>query len=593
MPEGGTPVVRFDGAQTAASPGSIRFDGFVRTVVAHVPSDVVPALAEVEEATRWGLHAAGFVAHEAASSLTPHLPSLPSVPGLPLLWFALYRERTGVRVDSIRSVVPRPVAPPLLTAAMSGPVHRKAVEAIRARIRDGDCYQANVTFPMEGRFDGEPLLLYEGMIAAQRCAFGAYLDTGRFVVASASPELFFSRRRESVVTRPMKGTSPRGRFPAEDTVLSEALGASEKERAGNLMIVDLIRNDLGAVAVPGSVSVPSLFAIESFPTVHQMTSTVTASLRPGLGLVDLFRALFPCGSVTGAPKRRAMEIIAGLEGRPRGVYCGAIGFVSPGEEAVFSVAIRTLLVDREMGTASLGVGGGITWESDPAEEYRECLVKVEFLRRAGERTGLIESIRVEGGEAPFLARHLDRMEWSAGRLGISFDRGVADAFARRLAAETATGGSGGVSKARLHLGSDGHLSGEAAPIVPDAAPMRVAFSTGPPVDPDDPSLYMKTDCRDRYEKAKAERPDADEVILLNTRGEVTEGTYHSVVAEVDGRLVTPPLSCGLLPGVMRGELLARGEAVEGILRPDDVRRASRLVLVNAVRGRRPAILLPG
>ncbi|GHF19326.1 hypothetical protein GCM10017786_61400 [Amycolatopsis deserti] len=334
-------------------------------------------LAEVERATARGGWAYGYLGYEAAAAFG--LPVHPPDPdGPPLAWFGL--SLPPERLPGLGA----PASPyrALWTPAWSEADHHREVELVRDRIADGETYQTNLTVRMHGLLDCTPQTLYQHLARGQAGAHHAYLDLGRFVIASASPELFFERRRDHVVLRPMKGTAPRGRDPVEDHAHAAALRSSEKERAENVMIVDLMRNDIARVARPGSVRVPALLRVERYPTVLQLTSDVTAELEPGTGLVELFGALFPCGSVTGAPKRSSMDLIRRLEPTPRGVYCGAIGWVAPPGAPVrarFNVAIRTAVADRRTGTAVYGAGGGITWGSDPAAEHREVLAKTAIL----------------------------------------------------------------------------------------------------------------------------------------------------------------------------------------------------------------------
>jgi aminodeoxychorismate synthase component I len=351
-----------------------------QVLVADRPEDVVPVLAEVERASAGGDWAFGHVSYEAAAGLDPAAPvHLPSADRPPLAWFGL----CGPPVE-----VPPVTAPPGSRPALrwvpdwTADEHARAVARVRAHIAAGETYQVNLTDRLRAHVDGDPYALYAGLALAQRAAYSAHLDLGRYVIASASPELFFEWAEDRLRTRPMKGTAVRGRDSAEDDEQARRLRASPKERAENLMIVDLLRNDLSQVAVVGSVDVPELFALERYPTVWQLTSEVTARTRPGTGLVDVFRALFPCGSVTGAPKRRTMQVIRDLETGPRGVYCGAIGLIGPPGapfRARFSVAIRTVVVDRNQGTAVYGSGGGITWDSDAGDEHAELLAKAAVL----------------------------------------------------------------------------------------------------------------------------------------------------------------------------------------------------------------------
>jgi len=376
----------------------------------------------------------------------------------------------------------------------------------------------------------------------------------------------------------MKGTAARGNGRLDDAARAAALAVNPKERAENLMIVDLLRNDLGMISETGSVRVDALFQVETYPTVHQMTSTVRAQLRSGTGLVEIFRALFPCGSVTGAPKRKTMEILTSLEQRPRGVYCGAIGMVGPAGEAAFSVPIRTLVGERAAGRVTMAVGSGITWDSVPGAEFEECRTKMGFAAGGLPWAGLVESLRCEGGGCLRQEQHLKRLAWSAQRLGIPFDAARAETV---LAGHAA--GLSGVHKVRLLLEANGALTISSEPIAQDLAPLKLALAATP-VDPRDPSLYLKLADRSRYDAARSEHPAANEVLLTNLEGELTEGTYHNLVLKLDGRLVTPPLASGLLPGVMRETLLAEGMLTEEVLFPADLERAQEIWLVNSVRG---------
>lgn len=575
------PLVRLDGTGQGQFLHSYTFSDYQDTLIAMQASEVLPLLAEVEAATDRGWHAVGYLAYEAATAINPVLPTLPPCPGLPLAWFALYRQR---HVASQISATPAATAPQL-TPRSGLDEYAAAIAAIRQYIANGECYQLNYTFPCTGQITAMAEPLYLQLLAAQRPAFGALIDTGRFALLSASPELFFARRGNEIVTRPMKGTAPRGRFPDEDQERITRLRNSSKEQAENLMIVDLLRSDLGQVAITGSVQVHDLFQLETYPSLHQLTSTVKATLRDNVGLTELLTALFPCGSITGAPKRRAMELLAQLEGRPRGVYCGAIGHFGPGREATFSVAIRTLMLDRATGTATLGVGSGITWDSDPAAEYAECLTKGTFLSTPPP-PDLIESLRLENGRYCRLERHLDRLEWSAGRLGHRFNRPTVTADLLDHAAQET-----GLRKVRLQLTVDGavQISSEPLPTTDDQ-PLRLALSSEA-IDPDQSWPYLKTVRRDHFARARTARPDADELLFRNQRGELTEGTYHSLVLRLDGHLLTPPLTSGLLPGILRAELLANGDINEQILTLADLQQAEEIWLINSVRGWRRAVLI--
>ena len=580
------PLVRLDSLDPRRGARSFRFGGFRRVVAAWRLGDVVPALAEVERAVRDGLHAAGFVAYEAAPAFDPALATHPPDPRLPLAWFALFEERE--QADPPSESTEDGFALGEWTAELAEEAYRDRVERIREWIAAGDSYQVNLTFPLRAPFAGDARALYRRLCLAQRGDFHAHLEIGGGItIVSASPELFFRWTGDALEMRPMKGTRPRGRWAEEDEALAADLVASGKDRAENLMIVDLLRNDAGRVAEFGSVRVDRLFEVERYETVHQMTSTLHARTRPGATLADVFGALFPCGSVTGAPKVRTSRIIVETEDGPRGVYCGAVGFVSP-DEAVFNVAIRTLVIDHAAGTAELGVGSGITFDSDAEAERRECLDKAEFARRPPHAFHLLETILHEPGAGFFLLDgHLDRLAASAARFGFAFDE---DEIRGRL--EEAIDGSVRVPlRVRLLLSREGRITIESHPVGPSPDPVRVAVSAEA-VDSGERLLYHKTTRREVYETRKRARPDVDDVLLVNERGELTESTIANLVVEIAGARWTPPRESGLLPGVFRADLLRRGQVRERVLRPEELARADAVWLVNSVRRWRRAVVVP-
>ncbi len=569
------PYILLDSCSPDRFSASWRFDGHVGTLLAETPDQVVSVLEQAEAATKQGLYAVGFVAYEAARALNPHLPALAAQAGLPLAWFALFQQRNQVKAGA---GLPDSACPALQLAPQSSQTdYEIAISRIHTAIEQGETYQINHTFQLAGVWQGDPLQLYASLLKAQQPAFGACLDIGSHAIISASPELFFSVQDGRITTRPMKGTAPRGRFQAEDQALAEQLRQNAKEQAENLMIVDLLRNDLGQVAQTGTVQARALFELESYPTVHQMISTITARLKDGVSLLELFQALFPCGSVTGAPKRRSMELIAEIEGQPRGIYCGTIGYLAPDGEMAFSVAIRTLLLNHQTSRISMGVGSGITWDARPDAEYTECRHKAAFLQPRP-RPRLLESLLLEQGCYPRLEQHLDRLCWSASRLGYTCDR-----HKIRLALLEHGAGTTGQHKTRLLLAADGSLQIESVPLQPLKQPLKLA-TAAPAVNPKDVLLYLKTDQRQRYEQARQEHPAADEVLLCNNRKELTEGSFTNLVLKLDGRMVTPPLSSGLLPGVLRQELLEQGTIAEQVLYPQDLQRAEEIWLINSVRG---------
>lgn len=565
-------------ARFVARGNTLAFGAPIAVITADAHAAVKPALAEAAAASRAGHWVAGFVAYEAAAALDAALVTHPApADGLPLLWFGVY--------DAPDAAVPRPGsgAPGYTLGAWEPSMGRGEYEAAIARIREyiaaGDSYQVNYTYPLRASFAGDAAAWFDDLCAAQQADHCAYLDLGQHAIVSASPELFFHLDGGRITTRPMKGTCPRGRWAAEDTAQGAALRQSEKNRAENVMIVDLLRNDLGRLARVGSVRVDSLFDLERYPTVWQLTSSITA--ETGASWDEALAVLFPSGSVTGAPKVRTMQIIRTLEPHPRGAYCGAIGWAAPDGRASFNVAIRTATVDRATGTARYPVGSGITWESAAAAEYAETRDKAAVLVRRPPAFALIETMRCEDGRVALLDGHLARMGASAAYFGFPWDRGRIEGAVHE-AVRGAVAESGGDARLRLLLGADGSPTVARGPLPPPKE-FRVGWAPHP-VNAADVFLYHKTTQRAVYDGARAAAPDCDAVLLTNTEGAVTEACIANVVAEIDGVRYTPPLACGLLGGVMREHLLAQGALTTRRLTRADIEAADRVWLINALRG---------
>ncbi|MFB3738162.1 MAG: aminodeoxychorismate synthase component I, partial [Candidatus Velamenicoccus archaeovorus] len=529
------------------TPGSERSFRLVRPlgeIRADRPEDVPGALDEVDGAVRAGRWAGGFVTYEAAAGLDPALEVLSPPPDgpfaqLPLLWFGVFGGREEVPSPAPPAAGARQ-APPAWTPSIDRPRYDAAIRAIRERIAAGDTYQVNHTFRLRGDVDGDEDDLYRDLCLAQRGAYAAHLSLGRYAVLSASPELFFELAGGRIVTRPMKGTIPRGRWPQEDREAARRLSGSAKDRAENAMIVDLLRNDLGRVARAGTVRVDRLFEAERYETVWQLTSTISAQLRATTSLRDVFAALFPSGSVTGAPKVATMRLIRELEDSPRGVYCGAVGWLGPGGgrglRATFNVAIRTVVLDRRSGTAEYGVGGGITYDSSAAGEYVEALAKARVLTARRPAFELLETIRCQaGGGFRHPEEHLARLAGSAAYFGFRLDPRDLHVALEKARAEL--GGAEGI--VRLLVARDGALRAEVRPAPPEPpGPVRVAVDPDP-VDPTDVWLYHKTTLREPYDRRRRARPDVDDVLLVNTRGEVTESCVANVAVRLAEGWVTP------------------------------------------------------
>ncbi|MGB2933080.1 MAG: aminodeoxychorismate synthase component I [Methyloceanibacter sp.] len=590
-----TPFILLDDSLTRAgsgSPGrSLLFEAPEQVVVAYEPGEVEAGLDAITQGLARGLHAAGFFAYELGYCLEPKLQALlPRDRRQPLFWIGLFREPRRLDEVGTRSWLDQSGALERSTISdlklsWSREQYTRAFEEVQDYIAAGDVYQINLTLKYLFDFSGDPVSLYSALRRKQRVEYGALICASDFQVLSLSPELFFRREGKRVSSRPMKGTAPRGRTPREDARLKTWLTVDEKQRAENLMIVDLLRNDLGRIAKIGSVEVTDLFTVETYRTVHQMTSGIIAELRGDMGLMDMLHALFPCGSVTGAPKVRAMEIIRELEGLPRGVYTGAIGHMAPNGDAQFNVAIRTLYIDGQRG--EMGIGSGVVADSKAESEFEECLLKAQFLTTTDAPFELIETMRWERGAGFYLLeRHLTRLRSSAVHFGYPFER---ETLLAALEAEVAKL-AGDVHMVRLLLAEDGALAVSSTKIdlPPKGTVWRFAISDQR-VDEKDPLFFHKTTRRQFYDREMERQKTltgCDEVVFLNKKGELTEGTRTSLFLELDGRLFTPALTCGLLPGTLREELidLPRAAASEAVLTLADLNRAERIYLGNSVRG---------
>jgi len=572
------PFVLLDDARPGAPPARLYRDP-VEVLVAWEAREVAPLLDRLRDGDH---HAAGFLAYEAGAAIDPALAAAGGRT-TPLGWFGLF---DGYEEVDAAAWLPDPRGG-WIGAPRPQEIDRAGYDAAIGRVLDwiaaGDIYQANLSFRATAPIAGDPFALYAQLRGRSAAGYGAVVDTGDDLLLSLSPELFFAVEGDRVTARPMKGTARRAADGAADAVAAAALAGDPKQRAENLMIVDLIRNDLSRVAVPGSVAVPALFAVETYPTVHQMTSAVTATLAPGRDAVDVLAAAFPCGSITGAPKRRATEVIAAVEPDPRGPYTGAIGRVDADGDAAFNVAIRTLLIRGGGEYATIGLGSGVVADSDPAAEWDECLAKAAFVGDGTAPFDLVETMAFDPDEG--LARleaHLARLGDSAAALGISWDRHGA-----RNDLQAATFRLRRPARVRLLVSRHGGVAVEVGPMpAPRADPLTVAV-VPLPVDPSDLRLRHKTGARGFYDEARA-AAGTDEVVFARPDGLLTEGSFTSLFVARDGVLVTPPIGLGLLPGILRAELIARGAAVEGELTAADLKLG--FSLGNGLRGLMPARL---
>lgn len=561
-----------------------------RLILARSMEEVPSALEELDRSIANGFHAAGFLSYEAGHAFEQVLPG-DRLPSVPLIWFGVYgpprivRKGEGKGMKKPRAVgkTMNPQEPAPLISEVE---YASAVREILRLIAAGDTYQVNFTFLLRLTLPGPPALWYDALRRAQRVRYSAFVNTGDHRIMSLSPELLFRRKGRTLTLRPMKGTAPRGRTVEEDEHQIQWLNNSQKNRAENLMIVDLLRNDAGRIAVPGGVRVKKFFQIEKYETVFQATSTIEARLRPDVTISGLLRAVFPSGSVTGAPKIRTMQIIHDLEKNPRGVYTGSIGYFAPDRTAELNVAIRTLVVEAKTGDAQMGVGSGIVHDSDPAAEYCECLLKARFVSEPAGEFQLMETIRWDPGRGWFLLSfHKRRLRSSAVYFGFAYDGIVVDRALRGL--ERSLARSRRPMRVRLLLHRNGFVEAKAKILHPLSAHPGVKLS-GVSTRSSDRFLFHKTTRRTLYDDhlEKAAREGLFDVIFLNERGEVTEGARTNVVVKKGEEYYTPPIECGLLPGTYRSFLLQkRGLAIEEkILRPDDLFSADEVYLCNALRG---------
>jgi para-aminobenzoate synthetase/4-amino-4-deoxychorismate lyase len=599
------PFVLLDDARAGeAAADALLYEGPRALFVATRPEEVAGVLDAAETARRAeGGSLAGYVAYEAGLALEPKLAGLAAArsgAAGPLVWFGLFDTSQRIAAGDVpgwlagRAEGPGTLGP--MDPQLSPGGYEHAFAGLREAIHAGDIYQANLTYALAGSYRGDPVGLYAALRPAAQAGYGGLIYDGSHWLLSFSPELFVALNGDEAKVKPMKGTRPRAADAAADRALADDLATSVKDRAENLMIVDLMRNDLSRVAEAGSVHVDAPFAVESYPTVHQMVSTVRARLAPGNGAAELVRALFPCGSITGAPKIRAMELLGAVERDARGAYCGAIGRIDADGNAAFNVAIRTLRltpIENAQGSAVLGIGSAIVADSEPLAERRECEVKAGFARRAAPgltapQCDLIETMRFapESGIA-LLEGHLARMKASAEALGFAFDRHAARNQIQALCFELDA-----PAKVRLLVARSGASALEAGPLpAPLAEPVKVA-ALPHPLDPSDWRLAHKTSDRGFYEDALAAARSlgADEAVLVRSDGSVTEGSWTSLFVDgPDGVLLTPPAHLGLLPGVLRADLIAQGKAHEGELTLEDL--AGGFWLGNAVRGLMRAVLI--
>lgn len=573
------PFLLFDDARSSGAPYRL-YEAPIGAIAAHEIDDVAPALVRLREAVASGKHAAGWLPYDAGYAFEPRLRPLARRLGTtPLLWFGLFDNYRTLSAGQRAAFLRDPAA-----AWLGKPrprIERAAYLAAAAQVKEhlsaGDYYQANLTFGCDVALTGSPLAAYAQMRARSNAGWGGVVRYPGGWLLSLSPEQFFVLKRGMLEAKPMKGTAPRREDPAADQAEADALAADPKQRAENLMIVDLLRNDLARVAEAGSVAVPDLFAVESFPTVHQMVSRVTARIAPGMDAVGVLETLFPCGSITGAPKIAAMAALRDLEPEARGAYTGAMGWIDPDGDAAFNVLIRTLELKDNAEIARLGLGSGLVVDSVVEDEWAECLLKGKFVASDPAGFDLIETMRFDPlvGIAD-LDRHLDRLDSSATQFDFPFNR-----HAARNELQAATFRRQEPAMLRLLLSPKGTMAIELKPI-PEVPHQPVEVAVRPlPVTPDDVRLSYKTTARAFMDQARREGGKY-ETIFVDPDGHLTEGSFTSIFVERDGQYLTPPIARGLLPGLLRARLIEEGKAEEAELTVHDL--ADEFYIGNAVRG---------
>jgi para-aminobenzoate synthetase/4-amino-4-deoxychorismate lyase len=579
-----TARIDFSDPQDSAAPRLRHAFGTPRQMlVAHELAEVRPVLDAVQGAALQGRWCVGYLRYEAAPAFDAALAV--HAPDGPLAWFAVYDEALPWPEDANASAATAQVQ---WFETCPRPAFDAAMSDIQRAIADGELYQVNFTAQLEGAWQGAPQegavqALFAALQRVQPGGYAAYLDTGDAQVLSVSPELFFDWQAGRILARPMKGTAARGATPEDDAAQAAALRASPKERAENVMIVDLLRNDISRIAEPFSVQVPRLFRTEALPTVWQMTSDVQARTRACTTLADVFAALFPCGSVTGAPKVRAMQMIRTLESQPRGLYCGALGVVRPGGQgqgirATFNVPIRTVTV--QAGALRCGIGSGITSGAMPDAEWQEWRHKRAFVERASQPFDLLETLALEGGQLRHAADHLQRLAAAAAHFGYPWDA----AQVQQCLHELAQAHPQGLWRVRLLLTAQGETRAEAFAMDPSPNQVRLQLADRPLDEAHGEFVRFKTTRRAHYDAFAPTQPGVFDTVLWNAEGEITECTRGNVAMLLDGRWVTPPLACGLLPGVGRALALREGHLTEAVVRVEDLLRVQGWAFVNSLRG---------
>lgn len=552
----------------------LKFTQPTYVITTHSLTEVIAKLQWVNELVRQhNMYAVGFISYEAAAAFDEALVTHKT--SFPLLWFGLYEQSEEITLPTPSIQNYNLNWSPTVTKTQ----YDRAITRIKQYISCGDTYQVNYTTRLQADFTGDGWEYFLQLSSAQQANYGAYIELDDWAICSASPELFFTWDGKRIVTRPMKGTSARGLTMKGDRYMAQWLQNSPKNRAENVMIVDMIRNDLAKIADLHSVGVPSLFDVEQYPTLWQMTSTVTANTKASL--TEIMAALFPCASITGAPKPRTMEIIRSLEKTPRNIYTGTIGLITPHNYAQFNVAIRTVLIDKQIKKAEYGVGGGIVWDSVSASEYEECQIKARVLLNKNWNFQLLETILWTPHEGYFLLDfHLQRLQDSA----LYFNFAIDLIAIEKSLLEVSHKLQDRAYKVRLMLDKLGKVIIETLPFVPNSPAKTIELAiASKPINLRNTFLYHKTTNRDFYDEIRQSHPDCDDVLLWNERREITESCIANVVVKLKGKLFTPPVNSGLLAGTFRAYLLESKQIEEGVIKLEDLPKCEAIYLINSVR----------
>ena len=534
-------------------------------------AEVADLLAQVESYQEQGYYVVGYVSYEAAPAFEKKL----AVHKLPLLgeYLLYFTVHDRVETSPIPLTYEEVDLPSNWQEVTSAADYEKAISQIHHHLRQGDTYQVNYTVQLKQDLSANPFAIYNRMVVEQEAGYNAYVEHDEMAVISMSPELFFEQNDRELITRPMKGTTQRGVTDQEDLAQASWLEQDPKNRSENMMIVDLLRNDMNRISEVGSEHVERLCQVEQYSTVWQMTSTIKSQLRPDVDLVTIFRSLFPCGSITGAPKIATMEIIKNLEPQPRGVYCGTIGLLFPNGRRIFNVAIRTIQLHQ--GKAVYGVGGGITWDSTWESEYREVHQKAAVLYRKQARFQLITTGRISQKSLLFEDQHLERLTKASRYFSFPFDP---EELRQKIEEECQACDSHQDYRLRIILSKSGEMELSRQILTPLSPSFCKAKLCLQEADLNQSFTYFKTTHRPHLNL------DKQEIIYHNAAGELLETSIGNLVLKIAGKLYTPPTSLGILPGIYRQHLLETGQVEEKVLTVPDLNQAEAVYGCNAVRG---------